>query len=97
MVGIYKSREKECYLNSRDENDVPGTANDVLKTTVEGIPDQNDVETEFDAALEDKLLAEINVSGKSADNHVIYTEVEATNNAVTQYVGDSIDLRNYPF
>ena len=46
---------KYSYLNSRGENDVSSTTNDVLETIVEGIPDQNDGETEVDAALGDKL------------------------------------------
>ena len=30
---------KYCYLNSRGENNVSGTANDAVETIVEGIPD----------------------------------------------------------
>ena len=63
---------KCCYRNSRNnrgENGVSGTANDVLETTVEGTFDEDDDETEVDAALEDQLLAEINESGMSANNY----------------------------
>ena len=69
---------KHCYLNSTGENDVSGTANDVLETIVEGTPHQDDDETEVDAALEDQPLAEINESGMSAKNQMMYTEVEET-------------------
>ena len=41
---------KHCYLNSKGENDVSGTAKDVLETIVEGTPDQDEDETEVDAA-----------------------------------------------
>ena len=83
---------KHCYLNSIGENDVSGTANDILETIVEGIPNQDDDETEVDAALDDQLLAETNESGMLANSHVMYTEVEETKNAVTQFVRHNMDL-----
>ena len=82
---------KHCYLNGRGDNDVygtdndvlenivAGTANDVLETIVEETFDQDDDETEVDAALEDQSLADINESGMSVKNQVMYTEVKETN------------------
>lgn len=82
---------KYCFLNSRSEDDVPDMSG-ILDTIVEETDEQINDEVAVDAALEDQSVMTANESTLSKNYEVISMEVGETNNAVTQFVGDNIDL-----
>ena len=54
--------------------------------------DQINDEAAVDAALEDQLVMTSSESEVSSNDHVISMLVGETNNAVTQFLGDNIDI-----
>uniref|UniRef100_UPI00358FA915 uncharacterized protein n=1 Tax=Myxine glutinosa TaxID=7769 RepID=UPI00358FA915 len=86
---------KYCFLNSRSGDDVPDTSG-TLDTIVEETDEQINDEVAVDAALEDQSVMTAKVpaseSELSSNDQVVFMEVGETNNAVTQFVGDNIDL-----
>ncbi|XP_061840899.1 uncharacterized protein [Nerophis lumbriciformis] len=77
---------KYCYLNGRNEDGILDTSG-TLDTIVEESDDQIDDEVAVDAALED-----ISVATASESDQVVSMGVDEASNAVTQFVGDNIDL-----
>ena len=67
-----------------------------MEKTDEQINDDVAIEAVLDAALEDQSLITVkvpaSVSELSSNDQVVSMEARETNNAVTQFVGDNIDL-----
>ena len=86
---------KYCFLNSRSRDYVPDTSG-TLDTIVEETDGQINDEVAVDAALDDQSLITAKVpaseSELSSNDQVVSMEAGETNNAVTQFVGDNIDL-----
>lgn len=82
---------KYCFLNSRSGIDSPDTSG-ILDTIVEETDEQTNDEALVDAVLEDQSVMTASESELSSNNQVVSMEVGGTNNAVTQFVGDNIDL-----
>ena len=82
---------KYCFLNSRRGDDAPDTSG-TLDTIVEETDDQINDEVAVDAALEDQSVMTASESEMSSNDQVVSMEVGETNNAVSQFVGDNIDL-----
>lgn len=78
---------KYCFLNERNGDGIPVTSG-TLDTIVEETDDQIDDEIAVDAALEDISV----VTTSESDEQVASVEVGEASNAVTQFVGDNIDL-----
>ena len=54
--------------------------------------DQINDEVAVDAALEDKSVMTASESDMSSNDQVVSMEVGETNNAVSQFIGDNLDL-----
>ena len=90
---------KYCFINSRSRDDVPdtsGTLDTIVEETDEQTNDDVVVDAALDAALEDQSLIKAKVpvseSELSSNDQVVSMDDGETNNAVTQFVGDNIDL-----
>jgi len=59
---------------------------------VEETNDQINDEVAVDAALEDKSVMTASESDMSSNDQVVSMEVGETNNAVSQFIGDNLDL-----
>ena len=79
---------KYCFLNGRSGDGAPDTSN----TIVEESDDQINDEVAIDAALQQLSVTTASESEMSSTDQVVSIEVGETNNAVTQFVGDNIDL-----
>ena len=82
---------KYCFLNSRNGDDAPDTSG-TLDTIVEETDEQINDEVAVASALEDQSVMTASESELSNNNQVVSMEVGETNHAVTQFVGDNIDL-----
>ena len=86
---------KYCFLNNRSRDDVPDSYG-TLDTIVEETDEQINDDVAVDAALEDqsRIRAKVPASKSelSSNDQVVSMEAGETNNAVTQFVGDNIDL-----
>jgi len=82
---------KYCFLNSRSGYDAPDCPGN-LDTIVEETDNQINDEVAVDTALEDLSVMTASESERSSEDQVVSMDVVETNNAVTQFVGDNIDL-----
>ena len=82
---------KYCFLNSRGGNGTPDTSG-TLDTIEEETDDLISDEVMVDVALEDLSVMTGIESEMSSNDQVVSMEDRETNNAVTQFVGDNIDL-----
>ena len=86
---------KYCFLNSRSGDYFPYTSG-TLDTIMEETDDESNDEVAIDGVLEDQsvMTAEVPASESelSSNDPVVFMEVGETNNAVSQFIGDNIDL-----
>ena len=82
---------KYCFLNSRNGDDAPNTSG-TLDTIVEETDEQINDEVAVASSLEDQSVMTASESELSNNNQVVSMEIGETNHAVTQFVGDNIDL-----
>jgi len=82
---------KYCFLNSMTGDGAPDTSG-TLDTIVEETNDQINDEVAVDAALEELSVMTASESEMSSNDQIVSVDVGKTNNAVTQFVGDNIDL-----
>ena len=82
---------KYCFLNGRSGDSAPYTSG-TLDTIVEETSDWINDEVVVDVALEDLSVTTASESKMSSNDQVVSMEVGEINNAVTQFVGDNIDL-----
>ena len=86
---------KYCLFNSRSRDAVPDTSG-TLDTIVEQTDEQINDGVSVDGALEDQSLITAKVTASeselSSNDQLVPIEAGETNNAVTQFIGDNIDL-----
>ena len=86
---------KYCFLNNRSRDYFQYTSG-TLETIVEETDEESNDEVAIDGVLEDQsvMIAELPSSESElpSSDPVVFMKVGETNNAVSQFIGDNIDL-----